>query len=94
MYRRWKDSKGKDKEYEHIIRKQVQSSRLDAEREGISIPTTMEEYLQKAKKPNPHAQSAADIDDFYHDDYDMDDSDDEDDVRSEDHASESEHTNV
>jgi len=94
MYRRWKDSKGKDKEYEHIIRKQVQSSRLDAEREGISIPTTMEEYLQKAKKPNQHAQSAADIDDFYHDDYDMDDSDDEDDVRSEDHASESEHTNV
>jgi len=95
MYRRWKDSKGKDKEYEHIIRKQVQSSRLDAEREGISIPTTMEEYLQMAKKPNQHAQNAADVDDFYHDDYDMDDSDDEeDDVRSEDHVSESEHTKV
>jgi len=94
MYRRWKDSKGKDKEYEHIIRKQVQSSKLDAEREGISVPSTMEEYLQKAKKPNQN-QHATDIDDFYHDDYDMDDSDDEEEVesRSEDHVSDQEAVN-
>jgi len=94
MYRRWKDSKGKDKEYEHIIRKQVQSSKLDAEREGISVPSTMEEYLQKAKKPNQN-QHATDIDDFYHDDYDMDDSDDEEEVesRSEDHVSDQEAAN-
>jgi len=93
MYRRWKDSKGKDKEYEHIIRKQVQSSKLDAEREGISVPSTMEEYLQKAKKPNQN-QHATDIDDFYHDDYDMDDSDEEEvESRSEDHVSDQEAAN-
>merc|ERR1719508_459542 len=30
MYRRWKDSKGKDKEYENIIRKQVSASFAEA----------------------------------------------------------------
>jgi len=49
MFRRWKESKGKDKEYEHIIRRQVTASRADAERDGVEVPTTMEEYC---KKPN------------------------------------------
>merc|ERR1711863_3563 len=97
MYRRWKDSKGKDKEYEHIIRKQVQASRLDAEREGVVIPTTMEEYCKKAKNPDQLVQENIDMDDLYDDDYDLgddcDDDEDDDDcgsdtaVRSEDHAS-------
>jgi len=97
MYRRWKDSKGKDKEYEHIIRKQVQASRLDAEREGVVIPTTMEEYCRKVKNPDQLVQENIDMDDLYDDDYDLgddcDDDEDDDDcgsdtaVRSEDHAS-------
>ena len=132
MYRRWKDSKGKDKEYEHIIRyliifpyvlntdisylscpcsvfkyiihffrKQVQASRLDAEREGVVIPTTMEEYCKKAKNPDQLVQENIDMDDLYDDDYDLaddcdDDEEDEDDcgsdtaiIRSEDQASDS-----
>merc|ERR1711863_139 len=77
MYRRWKDSRGKDKEYENIIRKQVQASRLDAERESVVIPTTMEEYCKKAKPLRP-AQDSIEMDDFYDDDcYDMDDEDEE-----------------
>merc|ERR1719184_103352 len=81
MFRRWKESKGKDKEYEHIIRRQVTASRQDAERDGVQVPTTMEEYCMKTK-PSQHAgsgvQDTIDMDDLYDDDddcYDIDDDD-------------------
>merc|ERR1719337_789039 len=87
MYRRWKDSRGKDKEYEHIIRKQVQASRLDAEREGVVIPTTMEEYCRKVKN-RPMASDNIDMTDFYDDDYDIDDDEDEEEDDDEDNEGE------
>merc|ERR1719451_263907 len=40
MYRRWKESKGKDKEYENIIRKQVQLSEAEAEKDNVVVPMT------------------------------------------------------
>ena len=80
----------------YLYRKQVQASRLDAEREGVVIPTTMEEYCKKAKNPDQLVQENIDMDDLYDDDYDLgddcDDDDDDDDcgsdtaIRSEDHA--------
>merc|ERR1719266_143404 len=77
MFRRWKDSKGKDKEYENIIRKQVQASHADAEKDAVVVPTTMEEYCMKAKPLRP-AQDSIEMDDFYDDDcYDIDDMDDD-----------------
>lgn len=77
MFRRWKDSKGKDKEYENIIRKQVQASHADAEKDAVVVPLTMEEYCMKAKPLRP-AQDSIEMDDFYDDDcYDMDDEDEE-----------------
>jgi ubiquitin-conjugating enzyme E2 R len=81
MYRRWKESKGKDKEYENIIRKQVTASRLEAERDKVVVPTTLEEYCIKHRnKPN---ETEADMTDFYDDDYgdDMDDDEDEEDYK-------------
>jgi len=72
MYRRWKDSKGKDKEYEHIIRKQVVASHPEAEKDQVVVPRTMEEYCIKAKK-NPAVSDQLDMTDFYDDDYDLDD---------------------
>ncbi|OQV12028.1 putative Ubiquitin-conjugating enzyme E2 R2 [Hypsibius exemplaris] len=42
MYRRWKE-KG-DKEYEKIIKEQVETSRVEAEKEGIHVPSTLAEY--------------------------------------------------
>lgn len=40
----------------HIgFRKQVSASRVDAERDGVVVPTTMEEYCMKAK-PNQSDQ--------------------------------------
>ncbi|PNF30803.1 Ubiquitin-conjugating enzyme E2 R1 [Cryptotermes secundus] len=77
MYRRWRDSKGKDKEYENIIRKQVSAARLEAEKDGVVVPLTLEDYCIKTKvKPPEHS---VDMTDFYDDDYDLDDEDDEDD---------------
>jgi len=67
MYRRFKESKGKDKEYENIIRKQVAASRQEAESEGVVVPTTIEEYCIKHKKP------VEDTLDFYDDFDDIDD---------------------
>ena len=37
----------KDKEYENIIKRQVQASKIDAEKDGVVVPVTMEEYCMK-----------------------------------------------
>lgn len=77
MYRRFKDSKGADKEYENIIRKQVSISRAEAERDGVVVPLTQEDYCIKTKvKPD---MESVDMADFYDDDYDDIDDDDEED---------------
>jgi len=81
MFRKWKDSKGADKEYENIVRKQVLATKADAEKDGVTVPTTLEEYCIKAK---PKLQTDSedidfdDFDDFDDDDDDLDDDDDED----------------
>lgn len=77
MYRRWKESRGKDKEYENIIRKQVLASRMEAEKDNVVVPTTIEEYcIKHSAKPS---ETETDMTDFYDDDYgdDMDDNDEE-----------------
>jgi ubiquitin-conjugating enzyme E2 R len=73
MYRRWKESKGKDKEYENIIKKQVALSKTEAEKDGVVVPITLEDYIVKAKPP----ESNLELTDFYDDDYDLDNDDDE-----------------
>jgi len=76
MFRKFRDSKGKDKEYENIIRKQVSSTKAEADKDKVIVPTTLAEYCITAK---PKASdSNMDMTDFYDDDY-MDDDDDEDD---------------
>ncbi|XP_076334734.1 ubiquitin-conjugating enzyme E2 R1-like isoform X2 [Tachypleus tridentatus] len=67
MYRRWKESRGKDREYENIVRKQVTASRSEAEKDNVIVPTTIEEYCIR-QKPRPQ-ESEADMTDFYVDDY-------------------------
>jgi len=67
------ESKGKDKEYENIIRKQVELSKQEAERDGVVVPITLEEYVVKAKSPENNLE----LTDYYDDDYDLDDNDDD-----------------
>jgi hypothetical protein len=47
MYRKYKEQK--DKEYESIIKKQVNESKLIAEQEGIAIPKTLDDYVAPSR---------------------------------------------
>lgn len=73
MYRKWKESKGRDTEYENIIRRQVAASRAEAEKDNVIVPTTLEEYCIQHKSKTNDVE-----DDFYDDDigFDMDNDDD------------------
>jgi hypothetical protein len=56
-------------------RKQVSAARLEAEKDGVVVPLTLEDYCIKTKvKPPEHS---VDMTDFYDDDYDLDDEDEE-----------------
>ncbi|KAG8230528.1 hypothetical protein J437_LFUL011530 [Ladona fulva] len=76
MYRRWRVAMDKDKEYENIIRKQVAASRLEADRDNVVVPITLEDYCIKTKVKPP--ENSVDMTDFYDDDYDLDDDEDSD----------------
>jgi len=85
MYRRWKDSKSQDDEYARVVKRQVELSRLEAEKDGVTVPMTLEEYCLKPKSSTPKSQPTAldalDSLDFYDDeyyDYGNGDNDDED----------------
>ncbi|PVD20260.1 hypothetical protein C0Q70_20757 [Pomacea canaliculata] len=73
MFRKWKDSKGKEKEYENIIRKQVQATKEEAERDGVKVPMTLQEYCVSSRPPQDNQVDA----DFYDDDDYVDDVEDE-----------------
>lgn len=73
LYRRWKDSSGKDKQYIETIKKQVENSRREAEADGVHVPSTLQEYCQQNKKPPVH--SSIEDDDLFEDDYYHDSSD-------------------
>lgn len=80
MFRKFKESQGKENEYENIIRKQVIATKGDAEKDQVSVPTTLEAYCVTAA-PSVDTQKAVTnmVDaDFYEDDY-MDDVDEDDD---------------
>ncbi|ESP00544.1 hypothetical protein LOTGIDRAFT_230812 [Lottia gigantea] len=80
MFRKFKESKGKDKEYENIIRKQVIATKEDSERDGVIVPTTLQEYCVSSKPSSHDNQVDAD---FYDDDY-VDDLDDEEEMYEDD----------
>ncbi|XP_068447555.1 ubiquitin-conjugating enzyme E2 R2-like [Clinocottus analis] len=78
MYRKWRDSKGKDREYIEIIRKQVVGTKADAERDGVKVPITLDEYCVRTQVPPTDDGSNLLYDDYY-DDEELEDDDDEDD---------------
>uniref|UniRef100_A0A4W5MUM7 E2 ubiquitin-conjugating enzyme n=1 Tax=Hucho hucho TaxID=62062 RepID=A0A4W5MUM7_9TELE len=77
MYRKWRDSKGKDREFTEIIRKQVHATKADAERDGVKVPTTLAEYCVRTRAPPPDEVSNLFYDDYY-DDEDLEEEDEED----------------
>ncbi|XP_026993118.2 cell division cycle 34 homolog (S. cerevisiae) b isoform X1 [Tachysurus fulvidraco] len=77
MYRKWRDSKAKDREYAEIIRKQVLATKAEAERDGVKVPTTLAEYCVRTRAPATDEGSDLFYDDYY-DDEDLEDNNDED----------------
>ncbi|KAM4740139.1 cell division cycle 34 homolog a [Anableps anableps] len=77
MYRKWRDSKGKDREYIEIIRKQVLATKADAERDGVKVPTTLDEYCVRTQVPPTDDGSNLLYDDYY-DDEELDEDEEED----------------
>lgn len=75
MFRKWRDSKGKDKEYAEIIRKQVMSTKADAERDGVKVPMTLAEYCIQTKVPSHDSSSDLLYDDLYDDDIEEEEDD-------------------
>uniref|UniRef100_A0A7N6A215 E2 ubiquitin-conjugating enzyme n=1 Tax=Anabas testudineus TaxID=64144 RepID=A0A7N6A215_ANATE len=78
MYRKWRDSKGKDREYIEIIRKQVLATKADAERDGVKVPITLDEYCVRTQAPPTDDGSNLLYDDYY-DDEELEDDDEDDD---------------
>lgn len=77
MYRRWKETKGKEKDYENMIRKQVQVSKEEALKDGVVVPVTLNDYCIKTKQQTQSQSSDVLDEDFaYDDDYDEDDDED------------------
>ena len=74
MFRKWKDNT--DDEYARVVRKQVEATRADADKDGVVVPLTLEDYCIRTQPPQP--ENDMDFDFEY--DYDYgDDSEDEDD---------------
>uniref|UniRef100_A0A8R1IAA5 UBC core domain-containing protein n=1 Tax=Caenorhabditis japonica TaxID=281687 RepID=A0A8R1IAA5_CAEJA len=76
MYRKWKEDN--DPEYAKIVKKQVEESKKQALKDGVTVPETIEEYC--VKWAPPQQDDVLDGIDFNDDfGYDYDDDDDEDD---------------
>ncbi|XP_055342219.1 ubiquitin-conjugating enzyme E2 R2-like [Paramacrobiotus metropolitanus] len=76
MFRRYRDSQGRDNEYEQIVKNQVMQTRAEAERDGVKVPTTVEDYCVKTvfvEHKTPAPEMLMDTSDFYYsDDSDQD----------------------
>ncbi|CAD7669717.1 unnamed protein product [Nyctereutes procyonoides] len=78
LFRKWRDSKGKDKEYAEIIRKQVSATKAEVEKDGVKVPTTLVEYCIKTKVPSNDNRSDLLYDNLYEGDIDDEDEEEED----------------
>ena len=60
-----------------LCRKQVLESKLEAEKDGIIVPTTLQQYCNSSKPTAPSFESQSSVDFDYYDSYsvDADDSD-------------------
>ncbi|VEL17007.1 unnamed protein product [Protopolystoma xenopodis] len=57
-YRNWKESGGREKEYETTVRSFVELSQAEAVRDGVQVPRTIEEYCQLGR--SNHEKSKVD----------------------------------
>lgn len=76
-YRKWKDSNGTDTEYANIIKKQIDASKIEAAKDNVIVPETLEDYcIKSTAKHTEDANDIMDLDEDYYG-YDVDESEDE-----------------
>lgn len=65
-----------------FVRKQVLATRSEAEKDNVTVPTTLEEYCIKHKAAAKPKERESDMTDFYDDDYgdDLEDEDEEEEI--------------
>lgn len=71
MFRRFRDSQGRDNEYEQIVKNQVVQTRAEAERDGVKVPVTIEDYCVKTvfvEHKSAAPEMLMDTSDFYYSD--------------------------
>ncbi|EFO84631.1 CRE-UBC-3 protein [Caenorhabditis remanei] len=89
MYRKWKEDS--DPEYAKIVQKQVEDSKKVAQKEGISVPETIEEYCVKWAPPQQDdVLDGIDFNDDYGYDYEEEDEEEDDDECGSDYADDDE----
>lgn len=59
-----------------LYRKQVESSKSEAAKDGIKVPTTREEYCKTQKEPTTSTNSDV-CDEYFYEDYQYQDDEDE-----------------
>jgi len=86
-YRKWKDSNGVETEYATIVKKQIEASKIEAAKDNVKVPETLEDYCIKstAKHCEDH-HDVIDLDEDYYG-YDDDESDEEGDYEENDEDS-------
>ncbi|KAI6234393.1 Ubiquitin conjugating enzyme [Aphelenchoides fujianensis] len=77
MYRKWKEGGEKEDEYTKVIRKQVEASKVQAAKDGVKVPETVEDYVFKAKPKPVNDDIDLDFDDDYYYDHESDDEEEE-----------------
>lgn len=56
---------------------QVRNSQREAQRDGVVVPTTVEDYCVQTRRSDGDADNAIDIEEFYDDEMECNDDDDE-----------------
>ena len=62
MYQRWKQSNGEHKQFEVIIKRSVEHSKLEAQKDGIVVPTTIRDYCLMKFKVGANGKAEAEKD--------------------------------
>lgn len=85
-YRKWKDSNGTEGEYATIVKKQIDASKIEAAKDNVVVPETLEDYCIKSTAK--HCEDTNDVIDLDEDYYGYsDESDDEGDYEENDEDS-------
>uniref|UniRef100_H2Z8E4 UBC core domain-containing protein n=1 Tax=Ciona savignyi TaxID=51511 RepID=H2Z8E4_CIOSA len=75
MFRDWRERKST--KYEDYVKQQVSDSQREADRDGVVVPTTVEEYCVKTTVAQ-ESESSLNVEEFYDEDIDICGDDDED----------------